>query len=233
MELLIPFNGGSIKLELVVEDGVHHPGEAVIERLRSIEISGGESALDLGCGCGIYGLFAAKAGCGEVTLTDVCPDAVSSARANAALNDLTNVKYLQGDFFEPVAGQRFDIILANMPQTPAPHPIRLDKWGGSAGTQYLTRLAADAPSFLKPGGSLYFLNIGLANPNEVRDLFSKAFDLKVVNQRDRFFQGDEYESYQPGLFQYLMDLRKTGEAEFEREGDGWCFQTRFIRASKK
>ncbi|MDA1140886.1 MAG: class I SAM-dependent methyltransferase [Planctomycetota bacterium] len=233
MELSIPFNGGKIKLDLVVEDGVHHPGEAVIERLKSIEICGGESALDLGCGCGVYGLFAAKAGCREVTLTDVCPAAVSSALVNARLNGLQHVKCLQGDFFEPVTGQRFDIVFANLPQTPAPHPIQLDKWGGPEGTQYLTRLATEAPNYLKPGGSLYFCHTGLANPNAVNDLFSKAFDLKVVNQRDRFFQREEYESYQPGLFHYLMDLRKAGKAKFESNGEGWCFQTRFIRASKK
>jgi methylase of polypeptide subunit release factors len=233
MKLSIPFKTDVIDLDLQFGDGVHIPGNGTIERLQGIQISGEESALDLGCGCGIYGLFAAMAGCREVTLTDVCPDAVASAQANAALNGIQNARCIQGDFFEPVSEQSFDIIFANMPQTPAPNPIRLDKWGGPEGTQYLTQLAAEAPEFLKPGGCLYFLNIGLANPNAVRDLFSKAFELKVVNQRDRFFQGDEYESYQPGLFQYLMDLRKAGKAEFESDGDGWCFQTRFIRASKK
>jgi methylase of polypeptide subunit release factors len=233
MKLTIPFTGGPIEIELEIEEGVHHPGEAVIERLQSIEIIGGNAALDLGCGCGIYGIFAALAGCSEVTLTDVCPDAVSTATANAALNGLSNTKCLLGDFFEPVAGQHFDIIFANMPQTPAPQPIRLDKWGGLEGTQFLSQLGIQSPDHLKPGGSLYFLHIGLANPTAVNDLFSQSFELEVVRQTDRHFQPGEYESYQPGLFQYLTDLREAGRAEFERAGDGWCFQTRFIRATRR
>lgn len=233
MELSIPHTGGPIEVKLEFEDGVHPPAAGTVERLQSVQINGEETALDLGCGCGIYGLFAAKAGCIQVTLTDVCPDAVSAAAENAELNELSNTECLQGDFFDPVAGQSFDIIFANMPQTPAPEPMRPDKWGGPEGTRFLSRLGTESPGHLKPGGSLYFLHIGLSNPSAVMDLFSQSFELEVVHQIDRHFQPGEYESYQPGLFQYLMELREAGKAEFERAGNGWCFQTRFVRATKR
>lgn len=71
------------------------------------------SALDLGTGCGIQAaLLAAHAD--RVTATDISTRALAFARLNAALNggewDLR-----EGSLFDPVAGERFDLIVSNPP----------------------------------------------------------------------------------------------------------------------
>lgn len=76
-------------------------------------------ALDIGTGNGIQALLAA-AHCDEVVATDINPRAVDLARANAARNGIANVDVRAGDLFEPVAGERFDLIVANPPFVVSP-----------------------------------------------------------------------------------------------------------------
>jgi methylase of polypeptide subunit release factors len=76
-------------------------------------------ALDLGTGCGILALLAAKH-CREVWAVDQCPRAVEFARFNAALNGRSNLHIEEGDMFAPVSGRCFDFIVGNLPFVIAP-----------------------------------------------------------------------------------------------------------------
>jgi Methyltransferase small domain len=72
-----------------------------------------DSVLDLGTGCGVQALLAAGHA-GRVVASDLNPRAVEIAAFNAALNDV-EVECLEGDLFEPVRGQRFDLVVSNPP----------------------------------------------------------------------------------------------------------------------
>ena len=76
----------------------------------------GLKVLDLGCGCGVVGVLAAKA-CGEenVWLVDIDPRAVEIARENAALNGVAGVHCLQSDGLTALDETGFDLILSNPP----------------------------------------------------------------------------------------------------------------------
>ena len=52
----------------------------------------------------------------HVTAVDINPDAVRCARINALQHHLeTCIEVRQGDLFEPVQGERFDLVLFNPP----------------------------------------------------------------------------------------------------------------------
>ena len=71
--------------------------------------------LDLGSGSGACGIAAARRGC-QVVAVDINPSAVRCTRINALLNKVEHtVEIRQGDLFEPVANERFDVILFNPP----------------------------------------------------------------------------------------------------------------------
>jgi hypothetical protein len=72
------------------------------------------AALDVGTGCGIQALLAARHS-ETVVATDVNPRALVFAEFNARLNGVGNVELELGSFFEPVRGRRFDLVLANPP----------------------------------------------------------------------------------------------------------------------
>jgi methyltransferase family protein len=64
-------------------------------------------ALDLGTGCGVQALIAARYS-ERVVATDVNPRALGFGRLSAALNGLENIEWRQGSLFDPVRGERFD-----------------------------------------------------------------------------------------------------------------------------
>ncbi|WP_456481424.1 HemK2/MTQ2 family protein methyltransferase [Methanopyrus sp.] len=104
------------RLKLLVFENVYTPAEDSFLLAEHQGTSGSERVLDVGTGCGIQGLSAAAKGC-EVVATDVNPAAVHCARWNASLNDL-NIDVRVGDLFEPVRGERFDVVLFNPPYLP-------------------------------------------------------------------------------------------------------------------
>ncbi len=114
-------------------------------------------ALDLGTGCGVQSLHLAKHA-HEVVATDLNPRALDLARLGAELSGVT-IDLREGSLFEPVAGERFDLIVSNPPYVMSPP-------GGERLTYREGDLVADglveaivrqAPEYLAPGGSLQLL----------------------------------------------------------------------------
>jgi hypothetical protein len=77
------------------------------------------SALDLCAGSGVQALIAA-AHCERVIGTDLNPRALALAELGAALNGIENIEWRQGDLLEPVASERFDLVVANPPFVVSP-----------------------------------------------------------------------------------------------------------------
>ena len=72
--------------------------------------------LDLGCGYGIIGIVAAKINPKlKVFMIDINERAVWLARKNAELNQVKNIKVLQGNLYKPAINQKFDAIITNPP----------------------------------------------------------------------------------------------------------------------
>ncbi|MFA6527712.1 MAG: HemK/PrmC family methyltransferase, partial [Candidatus Babeliales bacterium] len=72
--------------------------------------------LDLCTGTGCIGLEIARAlPSATVVGVDINPQAIALAEKNKALNAIHNTTFVQGDLFEPVKNQHFDLIVANPP----------------------------------------------------------------------------------------------------------------------
>lgn len=106
------------------------------------------SALDLGTGSGIHALLAA--GHAErVVAVDVNPRAVRLAALNARLNGIGNVETREGSWLEPVAGERFDLVVCNPPYVLSPDRDYLFRDGGEGLAERLVRAL---PGHLSDGG---------------------------------------------------------------------------------
>lgn len=115
-----------------------------------------EAALDLGTGCGIQALLAAKH-CDRVVATDVNPRALRFAVFNAALNDVQTIELRHGDVFRPVAGERFGLIVSNPPYVISPDSMHLYRDSGLPGDEICRRIVEQAPGFLTEGGFAHLL----------------------------------------------------------------------------
>lgn len=70
--------------------------------------------VDVGCGSGILALAGLKLGVERAVGLDLCPQAISTSRDNAELNQLEGRLLLVQGSTEAVVGQ-FDLVLANLP----------------------------------------------------------------------------------------------------------------------
>ncbi len=84
-----------------------------------------ETALDLGVGCGIQTLYLLRH-VRQVVATDISARALDFTAFNVALAgvDSARVQLRQGNLLEPVAGQRFDLIVSNPPFVITPPSVR-------------------------------------------------------------------------------------------------------------
>jgi len=72
----------------------------------------GKTLLEIGCGLGMVGIAAAKAG-HRITMTERNPDALNFARANALANDCPDIAIQRLDWNDPQLKSRFDTIVGS------------------------------------------------------------------------------------------------------------------------
>ena len=151
--------------------------EAALIELR--QRPGSPALLDLCAGSGCVGLsLASLAPHARITLTDISPEALEVAHANQ--KDLgVKAELRQGDLFNAVGRERFDIIASNPPYIPTgalsglqrevrfEPRIALD--GGPDGLDFYRRIAEGAADHLNPGGAI-FLEVGIHEARPVLDL---------------------------------------------------------------
>src|SRR5207253_8193948 len=74
----------------------------------------GWSMADLGTGSGILALAAKRFGAGQVVAIDLDPVAISTARANADLNEIRGIEFFVGAVCSWRPTSKFDVIIANL-----------------------------------------------------------------------------------------------------------------------
>jgi methylase of polypeptide subunit release factors len=137
-------------------DLVHPFSEPSLTLARLTPRTPTRSMLDLGTGSGVLALLGASH-CDRVTAADINPRSLMFARFNAEINDASNVELLEGSWFEPVAGRRFDLIVGNPPYVISPDHEFTYRDSGLAPGALLELLSRDAAAHLNDGGLAIFL----------------------------------------------------------------------------
>lgn len=119
-----------------------------------------DSVLDLGTGCGIQAMHAARHA-RRVVATDISQRALTIAAVNAALNGFDNIEFRLGSLFEPVAGERFDRIVSNPPFVITPRVDGVPSYeyrdGGLVGDALVQAVLTGVADHLNPGGDAQLL----------------------------------------------------------------------------
>lgn len=148
--------------------------------------------LDLGTGSGAIALaIACERRDTQVTAIEASPAARVIAADNIARLAPGRVELLAGDWFAPLAGRRFEVIVANPPYLAAddPHLAALAREprealvSGPEGLECFRAIIAGAPDHLVPGGWLG-LEHGATQATAVRELLCAAGLTAVTTHRD-------------------------------------------------
>jgi len=140
--------------------------EAALEYLRRPR-GGSITILDLGTGCGAIAVtLACERADVRVVATDASEAALAVARANAhALGCEARIEFIPGEWYAPVAGRRFDLVVSNPPYIAArdPHlaqgdlrfePAAALTDGSGDGLASIRAIVAGVCEHLNPGGRL-------------------------------------------------------------------------------
>ncbi|WP_280833629.1 class I SAM-dependent methyltransferase [Mycolicibacterium frederiksbergense] len=131
-------------------------GGASVSLARAVTRNPVGRALDLGTGCGIQALHLATH-CDEIVATDTNERALALAAVTARLNGMS-WDLRCGSLFEPVAGERFDLIVSNPPfvvGSGARDYIYRDS--GVAGDALCQSLIEQVGDHLRPGGTAHIM----------------------------------------------------------------------------
>ncbi len=110
-----------------------------------------ERVLDVGTGNGIQAVLAARHA-GAVVATDVSERALAFAEFNCALNGVDSVELRLGNFLEPVAGERFGLVVSNPPFAISPENDLVFRDSGLGRDRVSEELVLSLPSVLEADG---------------------------------------------------------------------------------
>ncbi|MFF7726704.1 HemK2/MTQ2 family protein methyltransferase [Streptomyces sp. NPDC008001] len=167
---------------LLSPPGVYAPQEdtRLLEAaLRREPLPPAARVLDVCTGSGALAIAASRHGAAHVTAVDVSARAVLTARLNGLLAR-RRIRTVRGDLLAPVAGERFDLVLANPPYVPGPsagHPPRGPARAHDAGEDgrvVLDRLCTGVPSVLRPSGVLLLVQSALSEADRTLALLAAA-----------------------------------------------------------
>jgi len=90
--------------------------KGTLAMLSVAEFSQTDKVLDLGCGYGVVGIYAAKnIGEKSVYMSDIDANSIDFARKNACLNGVGEIQIIHSNGFENISENEFTLILSNPP----------------------------------------------------------------------------------------------------------------------
>jgi release factor glutamine methyltransferase len=171
----------------LVGEKVYEPAEDTFLLAENLEAEENGNVLDLGTGCGILAVLAAKQA-RKVVATDINPYAIKCAKENARKNCVEDrIEFRLGDLFQPIrSDETFSLILFNAPYLPS-KPFEQKSWigrawaGGANGRDLVDRFIMNAAEFLSAGGRILLVQSSLSGIEKTLQKFAdKRLRVKVV-----------------------------------------------------
>jgi release factor glutamine methyltransferase len=150
--------------------------------------------LEIGTGTGIIAIIAAKRA-SKVIATDINPHAIDCAVKNIITNKTYNVELRKGNLFEPVEGEKFDLILFNTPYLPSSTDEKSDDeldaaWnGGLDGREVIDRFLEEVTDYLNPDGKVQMVQSSLSdNKKTLKKFEDLGFKASITACEKCFFE---------------------------------------------
>ena len=179
--------GGSI---FNVYEDVYEPAEDSFLFADNLDVNEGERVLDVGTGCGVLGILAAKKA-GSVVAIDLNPYSIRCSKENSALNGISSkLDFIQANMFTALNPKAvFDLILFNAPYLPSDESegaswIERSWAGGADGRGVIDFFISEVSLYLKPCGRVLLMQSTLTGVEETIRRFGEQ-GLKAIVKAER------------------------------------------------
>lgn len=183
-------------------DGIHYynhpnvyePAEDTFILLENLRVERCDRVLEIGTGTGIIAIKASM-NSRMVVATDINPYAIECATENIIANKSFNIEIRKGNLFEPVKGEKFDLILFNTPYLPTDDKEKINDelnaaWdGGVDGRMLIDRFIEGLPHYFNQGGIVQMVQSSLSDVNmTLKKLENLGFKVSVTARKKVFFE---------------------------------------------
>ncbi len=227
------YSFGGLEILTEVTPDVFPPSCITPFMVGNITISTGEKVVDIGTGSGILAIFAAKMG-GIVSATDTSADAIDAAEKNAVLNGVKLALY-KGRFFAGL-DEKFDVIVANLPQEIVPVSYlesigpKLSKTidGGKLGNQHVLKFLELAKKHVHKDTRIFL---------PVYTVTDYASTLRKIllhyNARLVAFQEMSTKEFVPENKAFFRSLNERGKTRIFKRGKKWVANAYLFELTQK
>jgi release factor glutamine methyltransferase len=187
---MLEYNG----IVIYTHPNVYEPAEDTFLLAENLDIQRRDEVLEIGTGTGLIAVTAAQKS-KKVTATDINEDAVKCALKNTITNRTYNVELKQGNLFEPVKDEKFDLILFNTPYLPTEEDEKLDDElnaafdGGLEGRETIDKFIEEVKDYLNEGGRVQLVQSSLSdNEKTIQKLDALGFEASITASEKCFFE---------------------------------------------
>ncbi|WJI09582.1 methyltransferase [Methanobacterium sp. CWC-01] len=173
---------------------VYEPAEDSLLLANTLELSRKDVVLEIGTGTGIIAISAARK-VARVVATDINPWAIHCASKNLIANRAFNVELREGNLFEPVQGEKFDLIVFNTPYLPTEEDEMLDDdlnsaWdGGINGREIIDKFLDGLRGHIREGGRVQLVQSSLSDVDRTLERLEQiGFQASVIAVEKCFFE---------------------------------------------
>jgi len=181
-------------LTIYTNPEVYEPAEDTYLFAENLDIKRTDEVLEIGTGTGLIAVYAAQR-TRKVVATDINEHAVKCALKNTIANRTYNIELKEGNLFEPVEGEKFDLILFNTPYLPTSEEEQLDDElnaafdGGLDGRETIDAFLDQVKDYLKEEGRVQLVQSSLSdNDKTLTKMEELCFDAEITASEKCFFE---------------------------------------------
>jgi len=173
---------------ILLRPGVFSPSSTSRILADALEIEGGETVVDVGCGSGVLSIVAARLGAARVVGCDISRKAVELARENAVrLGLVDKTEFREGSLLEPVLDVKAEVVIGDVSGIPDDLG-KVAGWfpdgqaGGPTGAELPSAMLEKIDEVLVPGGRMYLPTGTIQAENRILDAARRVFGAANIEQ---------------------------------------------------